>query len=516
MKTFLITDGVLKRQVGIAPFPLWILIFMLAGCWTVAPGQGTPAVPENKATPAESKGTPAVNPEPKYLIFWSAPEQAGELAKRIGMKGDGKTRILGFGVPTAAFEMEDQLPALIRRAFAAAVQNDMAVMLHFDLHLHWKHRPDLWNWFDPKQPGYNPDNKFNVEWHGWDGPPNKVRYLDHGVLERISPNICFTSKKVRADITRIISTVIAPVVNEEVGKLKAAHKENLFAGILVGLEPGIDDYSEPTPEQGKMMLEDGVTPGPLGYRALLDRGYSAANPPKDFRQALATVVQETVSFWCQQFVDAGLPKEKLTVHVAASAPIEQMNAPIWTAFNAYSRPGWSTYASQVLGESFKPVYDELAKHGNPVWAGVEANAGFPGSMVDWETYLAWHYNHGCYLVGINSGATGTDLPQRLEKSAFSDEALAAYHKFLTGQPLVEKAASVVNPQFRLQMKMKRVYAGLQRWQASGKNPAAVGEHLKDIGTVMAKGQYAEVEKLLDEALEMLGEPGKAPNISGQK
>jgi len=66
---------------------------------------------------------------------------------------------------------------------------------------------------------------------------------------------------------------------------------------------------------------------------------------------------------------------------------------------------------------------------------VEANAGFPGSMVDWETYLAWHYNHGCYLVGINSGATGTDLPQRLEKSAFGDEALAAYHKFLTGQPL---------------------------------------------------------------------------------
>jgi len=81
---------------------------------------------------------------------------------------------------------------------------------------------------------------------------------------------------------------------------------------------------------------------------------------------------------------------------------------------------------------------------------------------------------------------------------------------------VEKAASVVNPQFRLQMKMKRVQTGLQRMKASGKNPAVVGEHLKDIGTVMDKGQYAEVEKLLDEALEMLGETEKAPNVNGQK
>ena len=37
----------------------------------------------------------------------------------------------------------------------------------------------------------------------------------------------------------------------------------------------------------------------------------------------------------------------------------------------------------------------------------------PGSVVDWETYLAWHYNHGCVLVGVNMGATGQDLPKRL-------------------------------------------------------------------------------------------------------
>jgi hypothetical protein len=102
-------------------------------------------------------------------------------------------------------------------------------------------------------------------------------------------------------------------------------------------------------------------------------------------------------------------------HVAAPAPVEKRNAPIWTAFNKYSRPGWTTYPIEVLGESFKPIYDELQNHGNPAWAGVEANAGMPGSDVDWETYLAWHYNHGCVLVGVNTGATGADLPTRLDR-----------------------------------------------------------------------------------------------------
>ncbi len=458
--------GSLKRSRAALPLT-GLVIFLLACAWADGGEQSSPA------PPASSKAS-ATPERPKYLIFWSSPEKAGELAERVGMKGDVKTRLLGFGLPNATYEIEEQLPSLIRSAFAAAREHDMAVMLHFDFHLRWKNRPNLWNWFDPDKPGYNPDNKYNVEWHGWDGPPNKVRYLDHGVLERLPPNMCFTSKRMRAEVTRIVSKVIGPVLREEIAKLKAEGKEALFVGVLVGLEPSIDDYSKPNPVQAKMMKEDGVPAGPLGYRALLDRGFSADNPPHDFRKALAKIIQETIAFWCEQFVDAGIPAEKLYPHVAAPAPIEVMNAPVWTAFNKYSRPGWTTYPVAVLGEGFKPIYDELAKHGSPGWAGVEANAGMPGSsVVDWETYLAWHYNHGCVLVGVNMGATGTDLPKRLWDSAFSGEAIAAYRKFLTGQPLVEKP--VDHPQLRIQAKMKRVRAGIERWLSSGKDPSVVGK-----------------------------------------
>ena len=192
------------------------------------------------------------------------------------------------------------------------------------------------------------------------------------------------------------------------------------------------------------------------------------------------------------------------------------HAPIWTAFNEFSRPGWTTYAVEVLGEGFKPIYNELEKHGNPAWAGVEVNAGMPGSVVDWETYLAWHYNHGCVLVGVNMGATGEDLPKRLWDSAFGKEAIAAYRKFLTGQPLVEKPISMDRPQLRIQAKMRRLQAGIERWHRSGKDPSAVGKLMEGAQPLANGGKLEELEKLVDQALEMLGETGQVPDMYRRK
>ena len=49
---------------------------------------------------------------------------------------------------------------------------------------------------------------------------------------------------------------------------------------------------------------------------------------------------------------------------------------------------------------FQPLYEALKKHGSPPWGGVEANVGIPGALIDWESYLAWHYNHGAALVAL--------------------------------------------------------------------------------------------------------------------
>ncbi len=491
-----------------------------SGVWIANP-DGTeqrPFIPG--ATPGFNRtswrplSAPPWEEEPRYIIFSGGPDRGVKLPEQIGMKGDGKNRYLGFLDVIYTFDVEDDIEKRIRHSFATAREHDLAVMFLYDFHYFWKNRPDLWNWFDPDSAGYDPENIMNVEWHNWDGPPNKVRYLNWGVPWRLPPHLSFTSEKVRSEITRIVSEIIIPVTLEELENLKQEGKEDLFAGILVGSEPSMDDYTNPSGERKKMMDEDGVEPGPLGYRSLMDRGYSEDNPPEDFRQAIAEIIQETVAFWCKQFVDGGLPPEKLYPHVAAPAPIEMMNAPIWTAFNEYSRPGWTTYPVMVMGQDFKAIYRELEKRGNPRWASTEANANFPGAMVDWETYMGWHWNHGCVLMIINYGAAGEDLPKLL-LGCFVEEAVAAYQKFFAGTPLVENEISSDHPQLRIQAKTRKVGMAVQTWHLTGKDPAEVEKLVQGVQTLVIQKKLEEAEKILDKALEMLGVSEDLPEVYGQ-
>jgi hypothetical protein len=60
--------------------------------------------------------------------------------------------------------------------------------------------------------------------------------------------------------------------------------------------------------------------------------------------------------------------------------------------------------------------------------------------------------------------------------------------------------------------MKRVRDGIQRWHSSGKDPSAVGQLMAGAQPLMKGGKLDELEKLADQALEMLGETEKAPTV----
>jgi hypothetical protein len=115
-------------------------------------------------------------------------------------------------------------------------------------------------------------------------------------------------------------------------------------------------------------------------------------------------------------------------------------------------------------------------------------------------------------MGVNTGATGQELPKRLWDSAFGKEAITAYRKFLAGQLLVEKAISMDHPQFRIQAKMRRVRAGVERWHSSGKDPSAIGKLMEIAQPLADAGKLRELEKLVDQALEMLGDTEKVPDV----
>lgn len=275
--------------------------------------------------------------------------------------------------------------------------------------------------------------------------------------------MCYNSPIVENEISRIVREVVDPALRREIEDLKKENKAYLFAGITVGQEAKFDDYSkipklsdippagDPFHSQFRasltqaatLMDEDKAPHRRLGYCSLTNAGYSKEKPPANFNLALTEINQKLIEFWDKQFVMAGIPCSRIYTHVAAGVrQDDNNNAPISIVFNPYARPGWTTYPVDTLGKGFQPLYDALDKHGNPAWAGVEANAAMAlagkSVMPGWEQYLGWHYNHGAKLVGINGGATDPSLMSHLSKGAFGDEALAAYRKFLNGQPLDEK------------------------------------------------------------------------------
>jgi len=401
----------------------------------------------------------------EYLIFWpplpgATPEGLAEsiraLPAKFGTTGDGQTRQLGFGAFIPIFVSDESIIArAIKPMFELAKQTNVAVHFNVDDHIIWDERPDLWNWYDPAKRGYNPGNRKNVEWYDWEGTPNTRRYFTPAGAPSQSPHMCYNSPAIQKEISRIVSQIVGPTLRQEINKLKQENKQYLFAGITVGAEAGFDDYSM-VPELSQitsntdpmlvqaaiMMAEDNAPHSRVGYCALTNAGYSQTNPPADINQALADVNQKFIGFWDKLFFGAGIPCSRLYTHVAASPPQDDNNnAPIGIVFNPYVRPGWTTYPIGTLENGFQPLYDELAEYGNPAWGGVEANATFPNPnapVPSWEEYLAWHYNHGAKLVGINIGASDQSLMSTLNKGAFSDEALAAYKKFLRGEKLIEK------------------------------------------------------------------------------
>lgn len=399
----------------------------------------------------------------EYLIFWQPlPQMVGtiqDFVQKLGTTGDGKTRQLGLGAGIPFFiRNESEITSAIKQAFDIARRTNVAVHFNVDDHIFWDQRSDLWNWYDPAKKGYNPDNKKNVEWYDWDGTPNKRRYFTPEGAPSQSPHMCYNSPVIEKEVSRIVSQVVGPALRKEIGKLRRENKLYLFAGITVGQELGFDDYSKipklseipPTTDaspsearelvrqSARMMQEDEAPHRKVGYCSLTNAGYSKTNPPADFNQTLARINQQFIEFWDQQFVDAGIPCSRIYTHVVGSGKQDENDdAPRWIAFNPYARPGWSTYPVGTLAKGLQPLYEGLQKHGDPPWGGVEANAA-PNPGVRWEDYLAWHYNHGAKLVGINVGASGQSAMSQLTQGAFSPEALAAYRKFLNGEQLIEK------------------------------------------------------------------------------
>lgn len=373
---------------------------------------------------------PGFSTEPGRHVLSQLPQpgffdgEAQRITEFIGDRGDERHRLGIMVGPLAMDYSDDQLRELVDRIFAIATTHQIAVGIHLDDSKFWMKREDLWR--DPA----------NVEWLNWKGTPNSGQYLNWGESWKIAPQVCFNSPRMIAEAHRLAAQVIGPAIAANVAKLRAAGKEGLFAGVIVGWETALG--------------QDSDTRSNLGYCALTNRGFREGAPPADPDRELESVVRDWIAIWSEGLAEAGVHSDRIYSHIAfsprkrfakneaGSYSAKVLHTPPEAAFGKGHRPGFSTYPD---ADQFEEIYAALRARGSPRWASAEgANVDIFGPPMipaeGMEDYLARMFNHGAAITNLFGWDIG-DRDNVFRLSIESEEARAAYRKFLRGEPLSE-------------------------------------------------------------------------------
>ena len=422
-----------------------------------------------------------------------------DLRERIGV-ATAKGRRLGFVLGPIAFDNSDeQVRGLIAVGFDLALDSEVAVGFHIDDSMFWGRLEEL-------------NAPENVESLDWKGTPNTGRHLDWSSNPlKIMPQLCLNSKDLRRAVSKR-AALIGGEIAAGVRKLHAARKDDMFLGVIAGWETQIGrDF-----DTGKY----------LGYRALTNAGFGAADSTAEIDVARSRIVQEFVGFWAQSLIKAGVPNGKVYSHIAymsetmykvarrvnpvlmTSPYLQVINfTPPAAAFCNSCIPGLSTYPQPGHLEQWQA---ELEKHGNPPWASCEGTAidpdeaGRSRNATTMEHYLGNLFNHGAVLVNVFGWGVG-DKDNPFRKTAESDNAIAAYRKFLRGENLDEAPIPIpALPPVGLEEKVHRVQAKLPGWIEKN-GPARVQSNVERLDKSLKAKRFEEAAESVDVILRIIEE-----------
>lgn len=277
-----------------------------------------------------------------------------------------------------------------------AEQTQTPVLVQIDTEHWWEARPDLWNWWDPAKPGYNPTNRNNVEWTGW-APDEavKIAWRNWGAQIRVLPPPNLASpgyiEACRTEIRRLM-----PIIMSWHRQLPA-YKKDLLIGIKLGHETsiGVNAYhylngnallSTPPAKDPRHSLNvsDLTARGmaQIGFAALTFSGIRTNGTPTE--TDLALVSQRYLEMLCREASVAGVPREMLFAHGAGWKPGEAIyDVPL----NSYSCPAWSFYEHASDPRKDAGVQRNLARSDAPYWAATEWLLQGNVSEADWAAAL---------------------------------------------------------------------------------------------------------------------------------
>jgi hypothetical protein len=286
-----------------------------------------------------------------------------------------------FHIPKEDAAAESRFLQQIKDDLALVQEADLPILIQLDGEQWWNARPDLWNWWDPNKPGYDPKNAENVEWTDW-GPEHaiKISWRNWGRQLRVLPAPNLMSPAFVAAWQEKMDKVV-PVILDWAKSLPN-DKKYLFVGIKVGWESSVglnawyypngndllDKSAKDDPQTG---LDGTQIPGrgvqTIGFAACKSAGIRESGQITE--ADLAEVARRHLESLSKKASELGVPREKLFTHSAGWKDEELLyDAPV----NKYSCPGWSFYNEYAADPSTNMgVKRALATSDAPYWAVTE-------------------------------------------------------------------------------------------------------------------------------------------------
>lgn len=372
--------------------------------------------------------TPASGTAKQYiLINTQNPDRKmlDEICAKIPTSDHGRIR-MGFSCIFSYLAHSDEKVALeaLEKTLRLAEETNLPIYIQLDGEVWWQGRPDLWNWWDPKQPGFNPENRNNVEWSSWDpADALKISWLNWGRQIRMLPTPNFESTAYRTACHKEMRRLI-PAILKWADKLPT-EKKGLFVGIKLGWESslGVNQFYYPNGNDylGKPESDDptsgikGTEPpargvSQIGYAALKTAGIRMSGSITE--ADLADVAQRHLADISQLASTLGVPRDKLFTHGAGWKDKELLYG---AAVNQWSCPGWSCYRYAADPTKDEGVQEALRISDAPYWAATEWLYQGAPSSANWRAALeATLAAPRCRLICIFNWASIESKPGALE------------------------------------------------------------------------------------------------------
>lgn len=301
----------------------------------------------------------------------------------------------------------EQFKELLDRHFSMAEEYDIPILVELDPITFWQDVPELWNWWDPTKPGYDPKNKENVEWTSWSSEDAvKVGWLNWGRQIRLLPMPNLFSPAYQAAVKDRMDQFMTWTADWYKSLPKS--KKYLLGGVKITGELGFgvnnwyypggnSYYDKPEEEDPKGGIRVDEMPsrgvGQIGYAALK---YSGIRSEGEITPAdIYSLEKEYAGFVADIAQGYGFPRGMLFSHSGGAGD------DLAAAVQPNSCPTWSFYWAEAADPSLTPQVSKYLKMSDaPYWGCSEWNIG-DKPKEDWTEALRNCYSiPGCRFISL--------------------------------------------------------------------------------------------------------------------